>query len=603
MKMKSLKDIDVDTLRKDKIYHPSPEAWEDQIVYFIMVDRFSDGKEAILYDPTKDYENALKDEHNRIQWEQSGDSWVGGNLSGVISKLDYLQHLGITALWISPIFKQVSYQETYHGYGIQNFLEIDPHFGTKEELKKLVAEAHDRGMYVILDIILNHTGDVFAYERESPQYTGEIYPVKAFRDKEGNPAISFDKPDLDTVSSDDAIWPFELMTPETFTRKGAIVHWNSYPEYTEGDFFSLKNINTGSSIDGQFQPSEALKIITECYKYWVALSDVDGFRLDTVKHLESGATRYFVSEIHEFAQYIGKNDFYIIGEITGGMEFAIETLRKTGLDAALGINRIPEKLENAAKGYVDPDEFFTIFTNSELFGDDEYKWYKDNVITMFDDHDMVIQSGDKSRFCADRTTAQLLLNALFLNLMSPGIPCIYYGTEQNFDGSGNSDKYVREAMFESTFGAFRSIHRNFFNEVNPIFVALSKMIQLRKEFIVLRQGRMYQREVSYDGLHFELPHKLGSERHTGIIAWSRIMSQEEILCAINCDLENDRTVYVIIDRDLNEEYGVFTCIFSSDNRMVEQKIKVECMENSLALKVTIPKSGYVAFRNSEKYDG
>ncbi|MCF7832462.1 MAG: alpha-amylase [Candidatus Marinimicrobia bacterium] len=598
--MKSIKDIDFDKLRKDNSYYPSPAAWEDQVVYFIMVDRFSNGKEVAPYNPPRDFENALKNDKERKRWEQSGDTWVGGDLPGVISKLDYLQHLGVTALWISPVFKQVSYQQTYHGYGIQNFLEIDPHFGTKEDLKKLVAEAHTRGMYVILDIIFNHTGDIFAYEQESPQYTGEVYPVRAFRDKEGNPTIAFDKPDLDMAWPDGGVWPAELMSPGSFTRKGAIVNWDAYPEYIEGDFFSLKNINTGNMINGQFQVSTTLKILTECYKYWIALADIDGFRLDTVKHLDPGATQYFVSEIHEFAQYIGKNDFYIIGEITGGMEFAIETLRKTGLDAALGINKIPEKLENVAKGYIDPIEFFSIFTNSELLGDDEHKWYRDNVITMFDDHDMIIQSGIKSRFCADRTTSPLLLNALFLNLMSPGIPCIYYGTEQGFDGKGNSDKYVREAMFESSFGAFRSTNRHFFNQKNSVFLSLSKMIQLRKKFIVLRQGRIYQREVSYNAEHFEFPHKLGVGRHSGVIAWSRIMSHEEILCVINCDLKNDRSVYVIVDGILNKESSIFKCIFSTDNLMLGQKVKVELIENILALRVTIPKSGCVAFWNIEK---
>ena len=78
-------------------------------------------------------------------------------------KIGYLQRMGVTAIWVSPIFRQVPYQDTYHGYGIQNFLDVDPHFGTREDLHELVNTAHDHGIYVILDIILNHSGNVFSY--------------------------------------------------------------------------------------------------------------------------------------------------------------------------------------------------------------------------------------------------------------------------------------------------------------------------------------------------------------------------------------------------------------------------------------------------------
>lgn len=390
------------------------------------------------------------------------------------------------------------------------------------------------------------------------------------------------------------------MSVETFSRKGRIINWDKYPEYTEGDFFALKNIYTGSGEYDHFQPSQALKTLTECYKYWVAYADIDGFRLDTVKHLEPGATRYFVREIHEFAKTLGKHNFYILGEITGGFEFAIETLNKTGIDAALGINQIPEKLENVAKGYLDPMEFFNLFKNSDLLGEEEYKWYKDNVVTMFDDHDMVIQSGNKSRFCADKATAALLLNALFLNLTSPGIPCIYYGTEQGFDGSGEGDKYVREAMFGGKFGAFRTTNRHFFNNQHPIFLELSKIIKIRKKHLTLRQGRIYQREISYNGKEFELPHKLGDNRHTGVIVWSRILSDEEIVLAVNCDLEQERRVDTTIDSSLHQVDHEFECIYSSRPSQAESTVRVTEIVGKVVIPLTVPRGGCVVYRKKDK---
>jgi glycosidase len=86
-------------------------------------------------------------------------------MKGIQSKLGYLRRLGITCLWLGPIFKQVQTdRHSYHGYAVHNFLEIDPNFGTKEHLRELVKSAHELGIHVILDIILNHSGDVFAYK-------------------------------------------------------------------------------------------------------------------------------------------------------------------------------------------------------------------------------------------------------------------------------------------------------------------------------------------------------------------------------------------------------------------------------------------------------
>jgi glycosidase len=593
--MKSIKDFDLNQITKDKEYFPSPREWEDQTLYFLMVDRFSNGHEQNLYDPEKDYENALQSEDTKKEWLEAGDKWNGGTLQGIKSKLDYFSELGITAIWISPIFKQVAFEESYHGYGIQNFLAVDPHFGKLEDLRELVKAAHEKGIYIILDIILNHSGNVFTYEADNPDYTGEQFSIKAFNNSKGEPTIPLKDFSIDEVGSDGGIWPVELMKPETFSRKGQITNWDNHPEYIEGDFFSLKNIHTGSGELNNFTPSEALKVITECYKYWIAMADLDGFRLDTVKHLHPGATRYFLTEIHEFTKSIGKNNFYVIGEITGGMKFAIETMEKTGIDAALGINKVPNKLENVAKGYLDPDEFFFIFKNSELLGEDETKWYKDNVVTMFDDHDMIIQGGQKARFCADKDTAPLLLNALFLNLMSPGIPCLYYGTEQGFDGSGDSDKYVRETMFDGKFGAFRTMDRHFFNTENSLYQELSRIIQIRKDNIALKQGRLFQREISYDNEKFELPHKMGDGRHTGVVVWSRIFSQEEFLMAMNCNLNEEQKISAVVDGNLHQVRDQFECIYSTDSHQIGEQVEVVERDHKKVLQVSIPRAGCVVF--------
>lgn len=596
--MRSINEVNLKELAKDREYYKSPQNWEDEILYFLLVDRFSNGAEKDLYRHT-DYENVLCNEEAKKIWEEFGDKWNGGNLKGIKSKISYLKNMGVTAIWISPVLRQVAFEESYHGYGIQNFLDIDPHFGVKEDLKELVDEAHKNGIYVIMDIILNHTGNVFAYEETETVYNGSQFHVKAFRDKNGQPVIPLDNPPIDEIWPDGGVWPLELMNRETFTRKGHIINWDVYPEYAEGDFYSLKNIYTGSGDYTEFNPSEALKILTECYKYWIAYADIDGFRLDTVKHLEQGATRYFTTEIHEYSKTIGKNNFYIIGEITGGIEFAIETLEKTGLNAALGINKIPEKLENITKGYADSVEFFDIFRNSNLLGENENTWYRDNVITMFDDHDMVIHRDQKHRFCADKSTNSLIVNALFLNLFSLGIPCIYYGTEQGFDGSGDREKYVRENMFGGEFGAFRTRGKHFFDDKNPLYLNISKMCKVRKENLILKQGRQYQREISYDGLDFSFPHKLGDGRHEGVVAWSRILSQDEVVMAMNSHIEKDLKVDVVLDPGIHKEGENFTCIYSSEESFEETTVSSFFIGERLVIPVNVPKHGCVIYSKKQ----
>ena len=594
-------DFDLEKITEGKEYFPSPQAWEEQILYFLLVDRFNDGEEYPLYNHDQDYENALQSEETRNAWENSGSTWNGGNLEGLIEKLDYLEELGITGIWISPVLKQAPFADTYHGYGIQNFLEVDPHFGTREDLKMLTEEAHKRDILVILDVILNHAGDVFSYKGETPSYDGSQHPVEGFRDESGQPSLNPESPDFDRAWPDGGVWPAELFELETFSRKGYITDWDDYPEYIEGDFHSLKNIDTGSGELENFRASKALEVLTKCYKYWIAYADLDGFRLDTVKHLFPGATRYFVTEIHEFAHTLGKKNFYIIGEITGGMEFARDMCRKTGLNAALGINRIPENLEKTAKGYQKPEEYFSKFKNTQLMGEDEYKWYKNNVITMFDDHDMVYKQNHKERFCADRKTAPLLKNAIFLNLFTPGIPCIYYGTEQGFDGEGDRDKYVREAMFGGDFGAFRTTSRNFFDENSDIYQEMSELASLRNEHSALQMGRQYLREISHGSdnsiENFQLPGEDISERYEGIIGWSRIFSQVEYLLAVNSNLETGLEAKIMIDSDLNQPGEHFKCLYSSNSDQKNDRAEIRELDpENYFIKVSVPARGRVIYK-------
>lgn len=622
-----LSDIQLKTLL-DRKFFPSPIAWEDQVFYFMMLDRFSDNNEkgykdnqgnivatgsTPLFTATDDG-NAVGNEQDAAKWRDAGGKYVGGTLKGLTSKVGYLKRLGVTTLWISPLFEQVRFQETYHGYGIQNFLEVNHRFGSREDLKELVQTAHENGIYVILDIILNHAGNIFSYDsNRQPRYTdnqgtfdprwdNSSYPVLGFNDNTGKPSIAFQKTDSQDPSTwpavDGAVWPVEFQDPSYYTQKGRINSWDHDPEFLEGDFFDLKDIYHGEGSLDDYRPSAALINLCQVYKYWIAYADLDGFRIDTVKHMDVGATRFFASMIHEFAQSIGKEHFFLVGEITGGRQRAFKTLELTGLNAALGIDDIPQKLEYMVKGLSNPADYFSLFRNSQLVSKESHIWFRDKVVTMFDDHDQVRKGQNKARFCARDGGSKVVLNALALNALTLGIPCIYYGTEQCFDGEGNgdgADRYLREAMFGGEFGAFRSRGVHFFNENNPVYQELAKILTIRRTTKALCRGRQYLRSISGDGINFGLPELIGGQIRS-IIPWSRILSDKEILLAINTDYDQPKTAWVTVDNSLNQVGDSLQCIYSTEATQVGTQVNVEA-RNGTSVLLTLPAAGFVIYEN------
>ena len=168
---------------------PSPSDWRDQCLYYIMVDRFNNPNRPPLHMPFDD---------------QSYRGFQGGSYSGVIQALPYLASLGVGTIWLGPVLKNLQFDKfTYHGYGIHDFLSAEPRFAddpdfADEELRSLVDAAHETGIYVIFDIVLNHTGDVFAY-RCAPE-------DRLCRESNGSVASFHDE-------SQQALWRDETGTP------------------------------------------------------------------------------------------------------------------------------------------------------------------------------------------------------------------------------------------------------------------------------------------------------------------------------------------------------------------------------------------------------
>ncbi len=625
---KSLLHIDFATLTARK-YTASPAAWEDQVVYFLLVDRFSDGNERGGYrddnaNPVLSGTTPLytEDDPGRIDyddWLRAGNTWQGGTIEGLKSKLGYLKRLGVSALWVSPVFRQVVFEPTYHGYGIQNFLDVDPHFGTREQLRDFVQAAHNHEIYVILDIIAHHTGNVFSYDGDrylvhdtntgrtyyDPRWDGNPYKVRGFNDRHGQPSIAGNPPDrvaLEASWPDGAIWPSEFQSLSKFRCSGHINNWDYNPEYLEGDMFALKTLDLwAEQQDQDRQISSALACLVLTYCFWIAYADIDGFRIDAAKHMGIQALRTFCDSIREFAESLGKERFLLVGEIGGGREEAWEVVQHTGLDAALGIEDVPGKLERMVCGMGNPEEYFSLFRNWILDDTGQHRWYRNNVVTLVDDHDQVRKGGSKIRFCGDPQYSDLAFNVVASQLTTMGIPCIYYGTEQKFDSGGRPsglDTVLRESMFGGDFAGKCTRGRHFFDESGPLYQALARLIELRKDLLALRRGRQTLHQISGDGISFGFPQVMGDKMRS-IVSWSRILVDHEVLVAFSTDREHPLIAYSTVASRFRCEQDSLKLVFWHAPRAVTPppaEVQVQDRGGILAVHLSLPPAGFVIYQ-------
>jgi glycosidase len=267
----------------------------------------------------------------------------------------------------------------------------------------------------------------------------------------------------------------------------------------------------------------------------------------------------------------------------------------TGLDAALGIDDVAEKLEFLPKGFRDPRSYFDLFRNAWEVGQDSHVWLGQHLVTMFDDHDKVGRS--KRRYSGDKVNRgfDLLVPALALNMTTLGIPCLYYGTEQGFDGDGDSDRFLRECMFGGPFGSLQSSDRHFFNEDHPVYRRIAEIAAVVRQKIALRRGRQYLREISApdDGVSFGLPRMIGGQMRS-VVAWSRLFNDHEILLAINTDPDAARSAWVTVDGTLHAAGDQLTCVYATDPALVGQPLGVEA-RNGRAVRLTVPAAGFVVY--------
>jgi alpha-amylase len=440
----------------------------------------------------------------------------GGDLAGLLDKIDYIQGLGTTSIWLTPSFKNKAVQTEdksagYHGYWITDFTQIDPHLGTNAELKALIDEAHARGMKVYFDIITNHTADVISYKDGARQgyVSKDEAPYKTadgveFDDRDYAGSDSF--PQLDPLKSFPYIpeltdeernlkVPAWLNDPALYHNRGDTTFTGEDAYY--GDFFGLDDLFTEHPkvVDG----------MKDIYQAWIRDFGVDGFRIDTMKHVNNEFWQEFGPDVLNYAKAQGKDEFFMFGEVFDTTKsFTSQFTTRNQMQAVLDFPFQDAARSFASKGQ-DARTLETFFAGDDWYTDADSNVYQ--LPTFLGNHDM----GRIGSFVAgdnpDATDAEKVARdqlAHELMYFSRGNPVIYYGDEQGFTGPGG-DQDARQTLFASKVGAYLdddllgtdATHAtDNFNPGHPLYSKISELAALTKEHPALRDGAHQHRHAS-----------------------------------------------------------------------------------------------------------
>jgi alpha-amylase len=410
-----------------------------------------------------------------------------GDIKGIIAKLDYLKNLGITGLWLMPINPSPS----YHGYDITNYDAINPQYGTMDDFKKLLSEAHQRGIRVIIDMVLNHTSD------QHPWFIAAQDPQSPYRDY--------------------YIW--SNTDPGYYGPWGEKV-WYQTPT---GYYYA---IFTQSMPDLNYRNPEVTASMDDVTRFWIKQIGVDGFRLDAVRHLEEeGTNQVNTNSTHAWLQqyfsfYKGLNSNAItVGELAGENAVVMASyIKNKQLDLAFDFNLASDFVNSANNGNSldTPGQLSLSYSTIPSL----------QFATFLTNHD---QDRLMSRLGNDPNKVKVAASLL---LTSPGVPFIYYGEEVGLEGAGQDELKRRPMQWDTTSYAgfsttipWESVGPDYqtYNvatetaDLNSILSHYQDLIHLRNEHAALRVGSM----------------NLLSTNNSGLFADLRISQNEAVLVLIN----------------------------------------------------------------------
>lgn len=411
-------------------------SWRDEAIYFIMVDRFNNGD-------TKNDKDA-----NTTDLQ----AYNGGDLKGITKRLDYIQDMGFTSIWLTPVVDNE--EDGYHGYWTKDFYKVEEHFGSMADMKELVKEAHKRDMKVLLDFVAGHTGNK--------------HPWLFHKEKQG--------------------W---------YSKKQG----KNDPIQIEGSsVFGLPQLN--------FENEEVRKFLIDNAKWWIAQTDIDGFRLEGMQSIPKDFWSEFIREVKAV-----KTDFFFIGDALASGASNIPAYQNMGIGSFLNVSSYKKMTE--------------IFSKTGQSSNGLYKDWLSNQGAYPQPYQLgnFLDNQNTKRFTRlaleekqyPPTRLRLALAYLFT---SPGIPIMYYGTEIALDGGDPPDN--RRLMDFKTDDKFLKY--------------ISKLGELRQQLPSLRRGTF---EMLYD--------------KDGMSVFKRTYQEETVIIALN-NTEKTQKVHLTREQlDMNKE--------------------------------------------------
>lgn len=488
---------------------------EDEVIYFVLPDRFENG------DPGND-RGGLSGDRLTTGYDPTAKGFYhGGDLKGLTKRLDYIQGLGATALWVAPIFKNKAVQGPkgqesagYHGYWITDFTNVDPHFGTDADFKALVDAVHARGMKFYMDIVVNHTADVLYFaecegKTECPYRSIADYPYQRRGGVNGAPinrgftgegdgsAANFTK-----LTDPDYAYTVKVAPAEKDIKRPA---WLNNPIYyhnrgdstfrgessTMGDFVGLDDIFT--------ENPRVVRGMIEIYGAWIDKYHVDGFRIDTAQHVNAEFWQQFVPAMLARARTDAIPNFHIFGEVATSDMDPAHTAVNTRVD------KLPSVLDfsfmramvDVVSGSAGTDELAKLFRADPLYEGGAAAALR--LPTFLGNHDagrfpMLMKHFAQSISNEELLRRDVLGHAMLLTLR--GVPTIYYGDEQGFVGKGG-DQDARQDMFASRvatynedklLGTSSTTAQANFNPDHPVYREIAKLAGIRTGHRALTRG-------------------------------------------------------------------------------------------------------------------
>ena len=518
----------------------------EEIVYFVLPDRFENGD-------TANDTGGLSGGPLQTGFDPTHKGFFhGGDLKGLTERLDYLEGLGVTAIWFAPIFQNKPVQGPagnesagYHGYWVTDFTRPDSHFGTRAEFRAFVEAAHARGMKVYMDIITNHTADVIRYEEgDATGYAYRSrgdYPYSRKGGVEGAPVNDGFLGDAERTKGNfarltDPAYAYTPVVPEA-ERSVKVPTWLNDPihYHNRGDStFTGESSRFGdfAGLDDLFTEQPAVvEGMIDIYAAWIRDFGIDGYRVDTARHVNPEFWQAFVLAMLETAKTQGIPNFHIFGEVyrdDSDNGYIAQYTRRDGFPAVLDF-----AFQNAVREVVSQNKGTYIL--NELFdGDVLYEGGEEATLAMptfLGNHDMgrfttQLRWDDEAIDASTMLAKTKLAHTMLLTLR--GSPVIYYGAEQGFVGDGN-DQAAREDMFASQTASYNdntligtdaTTAGENFDTRHPLYRLIADLSAVRRAHPALTRGRQVVRQYGQEA---------------GVFAASRFDPEtgEEILLAFN----------------------------------------------------------------------